>query len=65
MNAPDGASPVVVGTIAFGMGLDKKNVRHVYHFNLPRSPEDLAQQVRENASYGKFLVDFQCSGRCE
>ena len=46
MNAPDGASPVVVGTIAFGMGLDKKNVRHVYHFNLPRSPEDLAQQAR-------------------
>lgn len=47
MNAPDDASPVVVGTIAFGMGLDKKNVRRVFHFNLPRSPEDLAQQVKE------------------
>ncbi|CAN0374379.1 unnamed protein product [Ectocarpus sp. 12 AP-2014] len=45
MNAPDDESPVVVGTIAFGMGLDKKNVRRVFHFNLPRSPEDLAQQV--------------------
>ncbi|CAM9779167.1 unnamed protein product [Sphacelaria rigidula] len=45
MNAPDAASPVVVGTIAFGMGLDKKNVRRVFHFNLPKSPEDLAQQV--------------------
>lgn len=45
MNASDGASPVVVGTIAFGMGLDKKNVRRVFHFNLPKSPEDLAQQV--------------------
>ncbi|CAN0440764.1 unnamed protein product, partial [Hapterophycus canaliculatus] len=45
MNAPDGSSPIVVGTIAFGMGLDKKNVRRVFHFNLPRSPEDLAQQV--------------------
>lgn len=45
MNAPDGSSPVIVGTIAFGMGLDKKNVRRVFHFNLPKSPEDLAQQV--------------------
>lgn len=45
MTSPDGESRVVVGTIAFGMGLDKKNVRRVYHFNLPRSPEDLAQQV--------------------
>ncbi|CAM9160756.1 unnamed protein product [Laminaria digitata] len=53
MNAPDGASPVVVGTIAFGMGLDKKNVRHVYHFNLPRSPEDLAQQARKKNIVGR------------
>lgn len=45
MNSPDDASPVVVGTIAFGMGLDKKNVRRVFHFNVPKSPEDLAQQV--------------------
>lgn len=47
MNSPDDSSPVVVGTIAFGMGLDKKNVRRVFHFNLPRSPEDLAQQARD------------------
>ena len=59
MNAADDASPVVVGTIAFGMGLDKKNVRHVYHFNLPRSPEDLAQQARK-----KTMLTFFCICRC-
>ncbi|CAM9613880.1 unnamed protein product, partial [Discosporangium mesarthrocarpum] len=46
MGTPEGESPVIVGTIAFGMGLDKSNVRRIYHFNLPRSPEDLAQQAR-------------------
>ncbi|CAN0471420.1 unnamed protein product [Ascophyllum nodosum] len=53
MNSPDDASRVVVGTIAFGMGLDKKNVRRVFHFNLPRSPEDLAQQVGRAGRDGK------------
>lgn len=57
MNAPDGSSPVVVGTIAFGMGLDKKNVRRVYHFNLPRSPEDLAQQVLVIRLFAEGLLD--------
>lgn len=57
MNASDGASPVVVGTIAFGMGLDKKNVRRVYHFNLPRSPEDLAQQVLDCCLFSGISFD--------
>lgn len=61
MNAPDDASPVVVGTIAFGMGLDKKNVRRVFHFNVPRSPEDLAQQVLIQTYFFFFSLKYEKS----
>ncbi len=56
--------PLLISTKAFGMGIDKANIRYVVHFGIPGSIEGYYQEVgragrdRQRAECGLVLIEY-------